>query len=59
MRPSSPLKPTRDTVSTIREDGSRRILFPADAAGRFRSARRAAALGLIAAYLALPWVTVR
>jgi len=58
MRPSSPLKPTRDSVTTIREDGSRRFLFPADAAGRFRSARRATAVALIAAYLALPWVKV-
>ncbi|HTU03289.1 MAG TPA: cytochrome c oxidase accessory protein CcoG [Candidatus Sulfotelmatobacter sp.] len=58
MRPTSRLRPTRDTVSTIREDGSHRFLFPADAAGRFRRARRAAALVLIAAYLSLPWIRV-
>ncbi|HMD61649.1 MAG TPA: cytochrome c oxidase accessory protein CcoG [Opitutaceae bacterium] len=58
MRPTSPLKPSRDTVTTIREDGSRRFLFPADAAGRYRSARRASALVLIAVYLSLPWIKV-
>jgi len=58
MRPTSPLRPTRDTVSTIREDGSHRFLFPADAPGPFRRARRAAALVLIAVYLSLPWITV-
>jgi len=58
MRPSLPSKPVRDTVTTIREDGSRRFLFPADSSGRFGWARRVAALVLIAIYLLLPWIRV-
>ena len=58
MQKTSPFKPVRDLVTTIREDGSRRFLYPADAPGRFDRARRAAALALIAVYLLLPWVKV-
>ena len=58
MPTTSPPRPTRDSVTTIREDGSRRFLFPADSEGRFRSARRAAALVLMAVYLLLPWIKV-
>lgn len=52
----APYRPDRDVVSTIREDGSRRFLFPADAPGKFRLARRVTALGLIVLYLGLPWI---
>ena len=58
MQNTSPFKPQRDTVTTIREDGSHRFLYPADAPGRFSSWRRAAALALIAVYVLLPWVKV-
>src|ERR1019366_667648 len=58
MQNTSPFKPQRDTVTTIREDGSRRFLYPADAPGRFGVWRRAAALALIAIYVLLPWVKV-
>jgi cytochrome c oxidase accessory protein FixG len=58
MQNTSPLKPVRDLVTTIREDGSRRFLYPADSSGRFARARRLAALALIAVYLLLPWVKV-
>jgi len=58
MQNTSPFKPVRDQVTTIREDGSRRFLYPADAPGRFNRARRAAALALIGVYLLLPWVKV-
>jgi cytochrome c oxidase accessory protein FixG len=50
--------PERDAVTTIREDGSRRFLFPADSPGRFRRRREAAACLLIATYLLLPWIKV-
>ena len=50
--------PTRDSVTTIRDDGSRAFLFPADTHGRFTAARRVVALGLIAFYLSLPWIPV-
>jgi len=58
MEPTSPLQPNRDAVSTIRDDGSRRFLYPADAPGRFSRARRGVGLGLIALYLALPWIRI-
>jgi cytochrome c oxidase accessory protein FixG len=58
MQNTSPFKPVRDLVTTIREDGSRRFLYPADAPGRFDRARRVAALALIAVYLLLPWVKI-
>jgi len=52
------LSPNRNTVTTIREDGSRRFLHPADAKGVFTLARRASAWVLIGVYLLLPWVRV-
>ena len=56
MPPST--QPSLDSVSTIRDDGSRRYLFPADVSGRFTGARAWAALVLIAIYLLLPWIKV-
>jgi cytochrome c oxidase accessory protein FixG len=58
MPPSPPSRPVRDAVTTIREDGSRRFLYPADTHGRFTLGRRAAAYALIAVYLLLPWIKV-
>jgi cytochrome c oxidase accessory protein FixG len=56
--PALPVRPNRNTVTTIRDDGSRRFLFPADAPGRFATGRRYAALALILVYLLLPWIPV-
>jgi polyferredoxin len=50
--------PNRNSVTTIREDGSRSFLFPADPHGRFTRARRFSAFGLIAFYLSLPWIRI-
>ncbi len=50
--------PNRNSVTTIREDGSRPYLHPSDTHGRFTLARRLSALGLIAFYLSLPWITI-
>lgn len=50
--------PSRNSVTTIRSDGSRPFLFPADTRGRFTLARRAVAYGLIAFYLSLPWIKI-
>ena len=50
--------PTVDTVTTIRADGSRRDIHPADVHGRFTSFRRLAAWVLIAIYLLLPWIPI-
>lgn len=51
-------RPSRDFVTTIREDGSRLFLHPADARGRFTTARRWSGWLLIAIYLLLPWIPV-
>ncbi len=51
-------RPTLDSVTTIREDGSRRFVYPADVRGRFTRVRRVSGLFLIAFYLALPWIKV-
>lgn len=51
-------RPNLDSVTTIRRDGSRLFLHPADAPGFWRRWRRVAALVLIAVYVALPWIPV-
>lgn len=51
--------PTRESVTTIQEDGSRPFIYPADTRGRFTWARRISALLLIGFYLSLPWIEVR
>jgi len=53
-----PLHPSRDFLTTVGADGSRRFVYPADVAGRFAAARRVLAAFLIAAYLFLPWIRV-
>ena len=50
--------PRRETVSTIRSDGSRPFLFPSDPYGRFTRARRLSAFALITFYLSLPWIQI-
>ncbi|MEO6001956.1 MAG: cytochrome c oxidase accessory protein CcoG [Opitutus sp.] len=50
--------PSRNAVTTIRSDGSRKFLFPADTRGRYTAARQISALGLIAFYLSLPWIKI-
>jgi cytochrome c oxidase accessory protein FixG len=56
--PSSFARPTRDAVTTIRADGSREFLHPADVRGRFTRARILSGWLLIAIYLALPWIPI-
>jgi len=58
LRPATFPNPTRNSVVTIRSDGSRPFLFPADSRGRFTRARRLSAFGLIAFYLSLPWIKI-
>jgi len=58
IRHSSLPRPNRDAVTTIRDDGSRLFLQPADARGRWTRARRVSAALLIAVYLLLPWIPV-
>jgi cytochrome c oxidase accessory protein FixG len=63
-RPSPPksrtafVRPTREALATIREDGSHRFLHTADVTGRFSTARRWTGWLLIVVYLALPWIQV-
>lgn len=57
-RPQLFPEPTIDSVTTIRADGSRPYLYPADTHGRFTRARRVSAFFLIALYLLLPWIPV-
>ncbi len=56
--PVSVLRPNRDSVTTIRADGSRFFLHPSDARGFWTRARRWSAWLLVAIYLALPWIPI-
>jgi len=50
--------PNRDSVTTIRSDGSRPFLYPSDVHGRFTTARKWSAGFLILFYLSLPWIRI-
>ncbi|MEO0508400.1 MAG: cytochrome c oxidase accessory protein CcoG [Verrucomicrobiota bacterium] len=51
-------RPSRETPTTINQDGSRFFLHPADVNGVFTKGRRLFALLLIGIYLILPWVPI-
>ncbi len=51
--------PTRDSLTTVADDGSRVFLHPADVRGRFTHWRRVAAAALIVFYASLPWIPIR
>ena len=51
-------RPSIDSVTTIRDDGSRFFLHPADVRGFFTRHRRWTGLLLIAIYLSLPWINI-
>ena len=51
-------RPSIDSVTTIKEDGSRFFLHPADVRGFFSRHRKWTGLLLIAIYLALPWINI-
>lgn len=50
--------PTRASVTTIRADGSRPMLHPADVRGRWLNVRRIVAAALVAVLVALPVIPV-
>ena len=50
--------PVVQMKSSIRHDGSRATVHPADVSGRFMNARRGVFALLLAVYLALPWITL-
>ena len=51
-------RPNLDSVTTIRDDGSRRFIYTADVRGWFTRIRGVSALVLIAVYLLLPWIRI-
>ncbi|MCC6647972.1 MAG: cytochrome c oxidase accessory protein CcoG [Polyangiaceae bacterium] len=51
--------PTLDSLGSLREDGSRRIIHPAEVTGKWTRLRRAVFAVLIAVMVALPWVRIR
>ena len=55
---ANPKKPSLDTVTSIKQDGSRFVIHPADVRGRFTRWRRISALLLIGIYVLLPWIPV-
>jgi cytochrome c oxidase accessory protein FixG len=50
--------PTRDSVTTINDDGSRYFLYPADVHGWFTRWRRHLGLFLVGVYVLLPWIPI-
>jgi len=59
-KPAAPARhvPTRDSVTTINDDGSRYFLYPADVHGWFTRWRRHLGLLLVGVYVLLPWIPV-
>lgn len=51
-------RPERDSLTAIKDDGSRYIIHPADVKGKFTSTRRIVAYLLILVYAALPWIQI-
>ncbi|MGE9294711.1 MAG: cytochrome c oxidase accessory protein CcoG [Puniceicoccales bacterium] len=51
-------KPTRESVTTINQDGSRFFLHPSDVGGPYTLARRGVAALLIFIYALLPWIPI-
>jgi cytochrome c oxidase accessory protein FixG len=59
VRTAKPVfRPTLETASTIRPDGSRRFVQPADVRGRFTIARKWTGILLLLIYVALPWIPI-
>ena len=50
--------PVVEVRSSLRADGDRNFVYPADVSGRFNSARRVAFWVLILVWLALPWIKI-
>lgn len=50
--------PSINSLSTIKDDGSRNFLHPADVSGKWTLWRRISAVLLIAVYVLLPWIKI-
>jgi cytochrome c oxidase accessory protein FixG len=57
--PHRRIKPSLETVTTIRDDGSRQFVHPASVSGFFTRYRTAAGLLLMAIYVLLPWIQIK
>lgn len=59
-KPAAPVRhvPSRDSVTTINDDGSRYFLQTADVHGRFTRLRRFLGLFLVGVYVLLPWIPI-
>lgn len=55
---SKTTRPSRDSVTTVKDDGSRYVIHPADVKGKFTLNRRIVAYLLILLYAALPWIQI-
>jgi len=53
-----PATPTLETLSTIREDGSRKNVHPADVSGPFTRWRKVIAALMLGIYILLPWIPI-
>ncbi len=51
-------KPSINSVTTIRDDGSRLFIHPANVQGRFTRARMIVGLLIMAVYVGLPWIPI-
>lgn len=57
-RPSKPHQPSRNSLTAVNDDGSRYVIHPADAPGRFLLRRQLVAYALVLVYALLPWIQV-
>src|SRR6478735_9722461 len=53
------VRPTLESVTSIRDDGSRRFIHPANVKGPFTRWRTLAGVALMAVYVLLPWIQIR
>jgi cytochrome c oxidase accessory protein FixG len=58
-KPEGRIKPNLDSVTTIRDDGSRRFIHPANVKGTFTRWRTVAGVILTAVYVLLPWIQIK
>ncbi len=52
------VNPSRDSVTTINDDGSRRFIHTASVAGRFTTWRALVGLAIMVVYAGLPWIPI-
>jgi hypothetical protein len=55
---TSPRTPSRDSLTSVNEDGSRYFIHPADVRGTFSKWRRIVGWFIIVAFVFLPWIPI-